>query len=355
MPAISIDTFFACALMVILVLSAMATTSKILYPHINNDVDAIAAERYREISKYMLLNDGNPSNWGQNGEIFPETFGLAKTGSHNSYDLDIDKVSRLNSENLWTMSYAQIFTAVKMPDVSFKIEIKPLFVVSINLTTAFEAVNETTYQFEIQTKKHGVPIQTEMKHYVIADDFLEASSAYASSGKTYVNVTLSNSVEGPALFVVFAKATFDTKIASFDTYAFSHSSSELKSANTFLRLSPLNYTLIASLLHSGIDLSKVYALTYNYNAILTQISSSNQSAMYDIPHFLDSSATLLVATGWNSTTFFEECTAYPQIPVQTGSNFADSTALSNVFANTYVIAVDSAFYECTILLGSPRK
>jgi len=38
MPAISVDTFFACSLMVLLVLSAMASTSKLLYPHINNTV-----------------------------------------------------------------------------------------------------------------------------------------------------------------------------------------------------------------------------------------------------------------------------------------------------------------------------
>ena len=355
MPAISVDTFFACALMVILVLSAMAASSKILYPHINNDIDTVVAERYREVSKYLLLNDGTPSNWGQNGETIPETFGLAKTGSYNSYELDIDKVSRLNSENLHAVSYAQLFTALKMSDISFRIEVKPLFDVSINLTTTFEEANTTTYEFEISTKKHGVPIQTELKHYVIAENYLEASTVYVSNGETYVNVTLSKSVNGPALLAIFAKATYNTKIMSFGVYAFTHNSAEQKPRNTFLRLSPLNYTLNASLLHSEINLSKVYALTYNYNATLTQISSNNQSATYTIPHFLDSSATLLIATGWNSTAFFEEWTAYPQIPVQTGADFASSLSLSDVFAYTYVITVASALYECTVWLGGPRE
>lgn len=353
MPAISVDTFFACALMVLLVLSAMATTSKILYPYINNEIDTIAQERYREVSKYLLLNEGTPSNWGQNSEIILETFGLAKAGSHDFYELDIDKVSRLNSENFYAVSYAQIFTALGMSDVSFRIEIEPLFEVVMNLTDAFEGINQTVYQFEILTRTHGVPIQTELKHYVIAENYIEASSTYASDGETYVNITLSESVSGPALFVVFAKATSNSKIASFGVYGFVHNSAEPKPEDTFLRLSPLNHTLNAASTYS-VNLSKTYALTYNYSTILTQTSSNNQSANYSIPQFLDQSPTLVVATGWNSTAFFTEWVAYPQIPVQIGADFAGLTTLSNVFVNRYVVTIDSVLYECTIWLGGPR-
>jgi hypothetical protein len=354
MPTISVDTFFACALMVLLVLSAMATTSKILYPTINNDIDVAAAERYQEISKYLLLFTGSPSNWGQNGATFPETFGLAEANSQNSYKLDMDKVSRLNSESTYALSYANIFTALKMLDVSFRIEIKPLFDVAINLTATFAGANETIYQFEILTRKHGIPIEANLKHYVIAENYLEANPAYAINGETNVNVTISNSVRGPALFAVFAEAAFNEKIVSYGTCAFAHGLDEAKPRNTFLRLSPLNHTLNASFAYSGMNMSNVYAMTYNYNATLEQISGNNQSVTYNIPHFLESSPIILVATGWNSTTFFEEWTAYPQIPAQTGANFEDPTTLSNVFANTYLIEINSAFYECTIWLGGPR-
>lgn len=355
MPAISVDTFFACALMVLLVLSAMATTSKILYPHINNDVDAFAAERYREISKYLLLSSGAPLNWGQNDEIIPETFGLAKTNAHDPYELDIDKVSRLNSENVHGLSYAQIFTALGMPDVSFRIEIKPLFEVVINLTASLEGTNKTIYQFEILTRRHGIQIRTELKHYIIAENYLEETVAYASDGVAYVNVTLSNDVGGPALFVVFAKAASNANILSFGVYAFTHNSREPKARGTFLRLSPLNHTLNASLVYPEINMSKTYALTYNYHTILNETSSSNQSAKYNILRLVNPSPILLVATGWNFTDFFTEWVAYPQIPIQVGANFDVSTALSNVYANTYVVTVNSALYECTVWFGGPRK
>jgi hypothetical protein len=353
-PTISVDTFFACSLMVLLVLSAMASASKLLYPHINNAVDANIADRYESVSQYLLLNDGAPQNWGQNC-LVPETFGLAKAGSDNPYELDIDKVSRLNSENLYTISYAQIFTALEMSDVSSRIEIEPVFKVNVNLTATFEELNETSYEFEILTEKHGVPVQAELKHYVVAENHLEVNHDYALNGITHVNITLSNDVNGPALLVALARSISNVKIVSFSAYAFAHNSAEPMPKGTFLRLSPLNYNLNASWIYSEMNLSDAYTLSFNYSSTLTQYANSSQSATYNIPHFLDSSPTLIVVTGWNSTSFFTEWTAYPQIPLQTGANFSSSTTLSNVFAYTYLITIDSALYECTIWLGGPRE
>jgi hypothetical protein len=341
--------------MVILVLSAMAGTSKLLYPHINNEANDDIAERYGEISEYLLLNDGMPSNWGQSCQTVPELFGLAKAASMDSYDLDIDKVSRLNSENLYAISYAQISTALSMPDVSFRMEIKPIFEVAISLAATLKAANQTTYQFEILTEKRGVPIQAELKCYVIAENYLEADYSYVSNGRAYVNTTLSDEVKGPGLFVAFAKAVCNAKIASFGTYIFAHNSEQPKPNRTFLMLSPVNYSLTTSLIYPGTNLSKTYALTVNYYSDLKQTSSDNQSVIYSLPHFLDASPTLIVVTGWNSTAFFTEWTAYPQIPVQTGANFADSISLSNVFADTYTVTINSALYECTVWLGGPRE
>ena len=355
MPAISVDTFFACSLMVLLVLSAMAGASKLLYPQINSAVDENIAERYREISKYLLLNGGKPSNWGQNGQTIPEPFGLAKAGSDNPYELDVDKVSRLNSENIYMLSYAQIFTVLGISDVSFRMEIKPIFEVDINLTATFEGANETIYQFEISTEKQGVPLQAELKCYIVAENHFEAKNAYAFDGRTYLNVTIPNDVTGPAILTVFARAVSNTKITSFNTCTFAHESAEPEPTDTFLRLSPLNYTLTASFISSEIVLSDAYALTFNYNSTLTQTAINNESATYSIPLFLDSSPTLIIVTGWNSTNFFTEWTAYPQIPLQIGANFASSTTLSNVFAFTYVTTINSALYKCTIWLGGPKE
>jgi hypothetical protein len=341
--------------MVLLVLSAMAVTTKFLYPHIYAGVDDNSAERYRALSEYLLLNEGAPSNWGQNSTTALKSFGLAKADSNIAYELDIDKVSKLNSENLYAVSYAQIFTALKMSDASFRIEIKPVFQVTINLTATFEKANETAYQFEISTMKHGTAVYATLKCYAVAEDYLWTSDAYDSNGIANLNVTLPNSVNGPALLIVFAKSASNDNIASFNTYGFAQNSPQPTLNDDFLRLSPRNYSLTASHLHSGISLSKAYALTYDYSSILSQTASGNQSATFSVPHFLDSSSMLLVVTGYNSTTFFTESTTYPQIPIQVGTDFTMSTSLSNVFTYTHLVTIGSAIYECTIWLGGPNS
>jgi len=355
MPAISVDTFFACSLMVMLVLAAMAGVSKLLYPYATGAIDENVSERYREISKYLLLSSGTPSNWGQNGQTIPENFGLAKAGTNGPYELDIDKVSRLNNESSYALSYAQIFTSLKMPDVSLRIEIKPIFEIILNLTATFEEANQTIYQFEISTEKHGASVQAELKYYVVAENYLESYCAYASGAKTYLNTTIPNNVVGPALFIVLARSVYSSKIVSFNAYTFAHNSSEPKPKGTFLRLSPLNHSLTVSFISPGIVLSDAYALGFDYNSTLAQTTSDNQSATYSIPHFLDPSPTLVVVIGWNSTSFFAEWVAYPMIPLEIGANFAGSNTLSNVFAYTYVTTMSFATYECTVWLGGPRE
>jgi hypothetical protein len=340
--------------MVLLVVSAMAASSLLLSPYINGVGNENMAKRYGEIAKYLLLNVGEPKDWGQKSQI-PEVFGLAKADSAIPYELDIDKVSRLNGENLYALSYTNIFSILKMSDVSFRIELKPIFEVTINLAATYPSVNETTYHFEISTKKHGVPVQTELRGYVIAKNYFEAENVYISDGETNINVTLSNAVEGPALLIIFARSLNNSKIVSFGAYAFAHNSSEPDSNGTFLKLSPLNYSLNASYLYSEITLLDAYALTSNYYSNLTQTANNSQSVEYDIPNFVDASPIVLVLTGLNSTSFFAEWVAYPQIPLEIGADFRDSMTLSNVFAYRYIVTVNSALYECRVWLGGSWK
>ncbi|MEM3626649.1 MAG: hypothetical protein QXZ25_01335 [Candidatus Bathyarchaeia archaeon] len=356
MPTVSIDTFFACSLMVLLVLSAMAATSKVLYPYINNNVfDENVGEKFREISKYLLLNDGKPSNWGQNGQTIPEIFGLAKDDSDNSYELDIDKVSRLNDENIYALSYAQLFTALGLPDTSFRIEIKPIFEVTINLTATYAYENETVYQFQISTDKYGFPVQAELKCYVVAENYLETANAQCLNGGAYLNITLPNDVNGPAILIVLARALCESKAFSFDAYTFAHNSEEPKAKGTFLKLSPINYTLNVTFNYPETVLSRAYAFAFNYSSALTQATSGDQSATYGISHFLDPSPTVIVITGWNSSSFFSEWTAYPQIPIQKGVDFTEATNFSGVYTYRYVVTINSALYECRVWLGGPEK
>jgi hypothetical protein len=354
LPATSVDTFFACSLMVLIVLSAMASTSKILQPYLKNADDKNVGGRYEELSKYLLLNSGEPANWGQIGEVLPEKFGLAEMNLKEAYELDIDKVTRLNSGNIYALSQAQMFDSIGLPDTFCRIEIKPIFDVETSLKATYELADDTVYEFEISTQRHGVPVQTELTCYIVADDYFQTNSGYSSDGCIDVNMTLPNSVNGPGLLVVIARASSNSGMVSFGTHPFAHGSTEPKTPGTFLKLSPLNHSLNASILYAGINLSAVYAFSFSYSSTLPQVAINNESVAYNIPLFLDLSPTLVVATGWNDTIFFAESAAYPQIPAQIGANLAEQTNLSNTFTYTYLVSVKSAVYECTVSIGGPR-
>lgn len=354
MPAVSVDTFFACSLMVIAVLSAMAGASKLLYPYINSANGQNSAQRYEEISRYVLLNSGKPTNWGQNGQEAPETFGLAKNDSDVPYELDLDKVTRLNAENVYSVSYAELYSSLKLSDLSFRLEIKPVFQVIINLTATFAFTNETIYQFDILTEKQGSAVRTKLMCYVIAENYMDTISVDVPMGRISQNVTLSNSVHGPALLIVLARNAYNARIVSFSVYAFAHSSAQPEAAGTFLRLSPLNHVLNTSFVNSEVNLSRAYALTFDHNSKLTQIAGNNESALYEIPYFLDPSLTVLVLTGWNYSEFFTEWVAYPQVPLEIGAGFADAMSLSTVFSYAYEVTINCAIYDCTVLVGGSR-
>lgn len=352
MPAVSIDTFFACSLMVMLALSAMAASTTFLRPYVNNGDNSIP-RLYLETSKRLLLSEGKPLNWGEICDAVPQTFGLASADTKNPYELDEDKVSRLNSENDYAISYSDAFAALGTPDTSFKIEIKPLFDVEIHLDAAYDSGNDTVYQFEISTEKNGAPLSTQLQIFTIAESYIDTTSASAANGKTEHNTTIPDSVSGPALLAILARSSYNDKIASFNMWAFSHNSAEPNPKGTFLRLSPLNHSLIATFSTSEVNVTDAYALTLSHEIQLTQISNTSESITYEIPKTLDSGPTILVLTGRDSAGSFIEWTAYPQIPVEMGADFAGSQTLSNVFSFTYLIVIDSSIYQCAIWLGGP--
>jgi hypothetical protein len=128
-------------------------------------------------------------------------------------------------------------------------------------------------------------------------------------------------------------------------YTFGHLSSEPSTHNSFLTLSPINQTLQIDTNVSGVSLESAYGFSYGYNSTLT--STSNET--YTIPNFLGSSPQLLVVTGWNSSDFFVEWVAYPQVPLEIGPNFEGVEC----FALDYVVTINDVFYRLSVQCGGP--
>lgn len=354
MPAISVDTFFACSLMLMLVLSAMTSTSQLLSPHLGKTVDNDILGRYESLSRHLLLNEGKPSDWGRSRVLPLESFGLDQADLSDPYNLDIDKVTRLNSGNVYRIDEAQIFSSIRIGDLSFRLEMKPIFEVTISPGSAIRGPIDTAYEFNVATDKQGVPVHSELKSYVIAGNYFKSYSRIAPQGTAIVNVTIPNNIEGPALIIVLARASPNTRIVSYNAYPFSHNGSEPNIKGTFLRLSPLDYTADVHFIYPETELSNAYALSYNYSSIMTRTPISNQSVNYSIPHYLDVGPTLVAVTGWNSTSFFTEWTAYPQIPLAAGADFNSDTR-ANVFTYDHIVTIDSTLYQCRIWIGGPSE
>jgi len=345
MPAISIDSFFAYTLIVIVVVLSMAATTKIVMPYMASLQDVNEEEYLLRIVEHTLTSAGSPANWGQNSSLSLDSFGLAESGGL-AYELDIDKVSRLNSANAYSLSYLEMYNALRVNKVAMHFSFTQVLNVSITLDSNVTIGDSSVYSFTVSVSHDNTPVPGNLQCYIIAENFFNSTtSAISSSGQATVEVTIHNSSSGPALLVVFARSSYDERLTAHAVYPFGHRSTSPQPNSTFLSLSPLNYTLHADPNYSGATLGTSYALTYSYASTLT--ATSNET--FAIPRLLDFSPKVLAVTGWNSSSFFIEWAAYPQIPLEMGANFQNVEC----YSFNFIVAIDRVFYRLNVLCGGP--
>ncbi len=355
MPAVSVDTFFACLLLVMVVLAAMVGTSTIVVPVVSNRNMSNLDERYGAIAEHLLLYSGAPTEWGNDDQLaVPDAFGLGKYGASIPYEVDIDKVTRLNQANYYCISYPDMYEVLKLHDISLRIEIEPFFRVSVNHVMAWFLENETIHEFSIGCLKDEESVPADLKCYVIAEDYLATFDYQTSNGQILKNVTIPKVYAGSALLAVLARRTYDHRFLSFNVCVFSLDLGASEVSGQFLNLSPLGQRLWISSLSSGVTLSTVYALTFAHYSMLEVSIAEENSTLYQIPMLVNDGPIILVATGLNASEPFVEYVTYPQVPLKIGADFA-STSRSNVFAYSHPIMIGSTIFQCAIWLGGPQN
>lgn len=353
MPTITIDTFLACSLMLILVSSAMLSLPRVLQPHVDELRRQKRFEYYQQFIKYILLNPGFPENWGSIMDASPTVFGLAKEVPYSFYDLDIDKVSRLNKDNEYAITYAQLFALLGIRDATLKIEFKPLFDISVSLVSSEQTEEETFYTFNFFTNRAGLPIPSELSCFVIAKSYHEKISLVTMpDGKCTVTVGVPNESNGAVALVSFAKASANPEITSYNMYIFAHNSTAPPPNTTFTRLSPVDYKLVLRLKEAGFDILDAWVFSFNYNFSLSRIEEDGLRIVYEIPRLLDASPMIILVACSNASHYFLEWVSYPQIPLSIGydaENTKSKTQETYVF--TYLISIDKALYQCIVTMG----
>jgi hypothetical protein len=344
MPASSIDTFFACTLIVTVVVVSMVATTMIVAPYIGSLHDLNEESYLQKIVDHMIMNSGSPGDWGQNPDSTPDAYGLAEEGSFG-YALDRDKVSRLNSSNVYALNYLQVLQALRLEKVAFRIAFSQILDVSVTLTSNETVGASTLYSFNVSVSRDQAPVATSLQCYILADNYLNNTvSSTSSNGEGVVDVEVPNASNGTALLIVFARASYDDRVTAQGAYAFGHLSSEPSPNNTFLSLSPLNSTLQVDP-NFEVSLEDAYQFSYGYDTTLTSISNET----YAVPEFLDSSPKILAVTGWNGSIFFIEWVTYPQVPLEIGANFENTEC----FSFNYLVTIDRAFYRMNVQCGGP--
>jgi len=351
MSTTTVDTLLSCFVMITLVLSAMIGISAFVNPFLQERQSWQKTVINQEFAEYLLLHAGSPTNWGSDADASLTSFGLAEQSVATPFELDIDKVTRLNEDNAYNVSFWDVFTAFGAQDKPFRIKIEPVFNVTLNLTSQVDEGDQTVYYFDVYTKKSNFPIAASLSCYTVLGDYVvENSSSTPSSGVGSLKVTLPDSLNGTALLIVIAK--IEPRTMSYATYSFKHNSAvDPYPQGTFVKLSPLNFTLKAELLYPDETSLSAKVFTYNYRFNLTKTSSETSIEYYDIPRLLDPSPMIIVMTGLNQSTSFAEWVAYPQIPLDFGSDFMGEHDLADSYSLSFLVTINSAVYECEVTLG----
>ena len=343
MPATSIDTFFACSLLVSVALLATASLAGTMQDRITAMQDLNKEDYLRNIAEQLVTSSGTPVDWGSVGAV-PSSFGIADSESSYLYALDIDKVSRLNSQNSYALSYAQASIASKLNNIALGISVSQILSVTVTLAGNSSVGDETAYTFEVSVSQASGPVSASLQGYVVTRDSVNSvSNVTSSAGVGYLTVQVPNASNGPALLVVFARAAFDDRVTACEAYSFAHLSQEPSPNHTFLGLNPLNYMLSVEDNYLDVTVEHGYAFSYGYQSNLTATSATT----YAVPEFVDKSPTVLVTSGVNDTTTFVEWTAYPCVPVDFGADFENSE--QNVFV--YTVLIKGVFYKLTLSFG----
>lgn len=347
MPTVSIDTFFACALVVSVALLATGFFAGSMQTRINSLQNLNENSYLQAVAEHIVTTYGTPTNWGSTGNAIPETFGLSQSGSSVPYELDIDKISRLSNQTAYSISYYDVSRAARLNNIALGISVSPFFSLTVEPTINETVGDSTTYTFRVSTNEQ-LSQTTILRCYVVTKAFVtNASGETSSNGVGYVNVTIPNVNSGPALLVVFAKASFDDRLTSYAVYSFGHLSGEPTPNNNFLVLSPLNYALNVNPKSPSTTIEEGYVFAYSYESNLTLTAENT----YSIPKIVNNSPLVTVFYGANDGTDFVEWVSYPLLPNHFGADFTMSEA--NIF--TYIVTIQGTLYKLTLNFGDVPK
>ena len=348
MPSTSIDTFFACTIIVAVVLIATAFLCSTMQTSINNTQNINKDSYLQAIADNIITNPGAPANWGSSS-IIPTDFGLATTSSTTPYELDIDKITRLNSLNNCSLSYLDMESAAKINNIALGITVSQVMTINIQQTSSSTIGNDSSFTFAILTSIDSEPTSASLSCCVVANNYLSyMANSTSNVGSGSLAIQIPSTATNNALLIVFARASFDDRITSYAVYNFLNSMKESFPSNNILTLTPLNHILSFATNSTDLTIQNGYVFTYSYTyTYQANLTLGQGTPQFLIPTIIDPSPYVVVLCGFDNGTYFQEWTSYPQVPLTAGSSFEDSE--QNVFS--YMVTINGVLYKIDVSLG----
>ena len=340
MPTASIDFTMATLAIIMVTAGAIYGINIVAAPYLETKS---SESRFYQLGRSILLSEGNPENWGT-GEI-PTAFGLSD--GNEVYSLNVDKVTRLNSDNHNAVNYSTIWRSLGVDDVSIGIEVSLLYDLSLSVLSSVDNGDNTTYTIQATCTKDGYPVESDMSYYVtVRSSTLHATGITNSSGIGVVQFTIPDTQSGTAMLVGFSK--LQDSIVTYDVLPFAHQSGAPQPPNTYATLSPLNNILYPTITNG----SSVNAVVFSYDYSFNLTSSGSE---YLIPSLQDAGPMILVLTGVDGADYWSESVAYPSIPFEVGATMDSDYILSDVSTCTYLVDVGGNHYKIKLQFRSPEK
>jgi len=344
LPTSSFDTFFACTIILAAALIATGFVTSTMQVRIDNTKSINEQSYLQAIADHIVASPGTPSNWGTSSSV-PTDFGIAASASTIPYELDIDKVTRLNSQNDYSISYFDMETTSRLNSIALGIAVSQIMEVSIEQLSSSTSSGETSFILSISTSIDSEPVSASLNCYVVAKSYLDnMTSSTSGTGLGYVTVQIPTVAIDNAMVIVFARASFDDRITSYAIFNLSNSTQETIPTSDFLTLNPIDYKLSFSTNSSELTIQNGYVFSYSHRQNLAYMPSAMQCA---IPEIVDKSPLIMVVDGVDNGTYFQQWVSYPQVPFDRGSDFSGSQ--QNVFS--YTVTINGVLYRLDISFG----
>jgi hypothetical protein len=344
LPTTSIDTFFACTIIVAAALIGTAFLASTMQTRISDTQDINKQSYLKAIADHIVTNQGTPTDWGK-GNSVPADFGLAVSDSTAPYTLDPDKISKLNIQNNNSLSYFDLANSAKLSNIAVGITVSQILSVNIQQSSNYTQGSYTFLTFYVLTSVDSQPASANLHCYVMANSYQnDVTNSTSGVGTGCLTIEIPSGSVDNAMLILFARANYDDRITSYTIYNLCNESQESTPNGSNVVLSPLDNTLTIAKNSSSVTLDGGYVFSFSYMQSLEYNQGASQC---QIPGLIDKSPLVIMVNGTNNGVYFEQWTAYPQVPLQAGSTFNGSE--QNVFS--YLVTINGVLYRLNISLG----